>query len=351
MYTSREICRLLTGLFVSLLTLAESAQAQRVILAEDFEATPVGGFPAGWQDATAGPSPCGLPAAVVADVDPNGNATRALQIGEEVCRGSQGIYRRIGNRPRLSISLDVRIDQFSAGQGDRANDFPIFIALAQSVRCADPAEWRAKGIYVSSQTRTWVLWDSSGHQCTGGQGGIDQDLPIPAIEGEWYRIELEFDAAAGSLDWWIVNLSTGEAFPPVIGALGPPRAGLQDLLISDGEFSGRAPGNITLIDNILVVDETIPPPAEFVRGDSNADGTVNIADGVFTLGFLFAGNQAPPCLDAADTDDSGKIDIADSIATFNWLFLDGAAPSPPGPEACGEDPTDDALNCSDPECP
>ena len=96
-------------------------------------------------------------------------------------------------------------------------------------------------------------------------------------------------------------------------------------------------------------DEVLFP---FRRGDSNADGTVNIADGVTTLGFLFAGNQAPPCLDAADTDDSGQVDIADSIGTFNYLFLGGAAPAPPGPTACGEDPTVDGLSCGVyAECP
>ncbi len=88
------------------------------------------------------------------------------------------------------------------------------------------------------------------------------------------------------------------------------------------------------------------------RGDSNADGSVNIADGVYTLSFLFAGNQALPCLDAADTDDSGQIDIADSIGTFSFLFLNGVPPAPPGRDECGEDPTDDRLGCNAySECP
>ena len=74
---------------------------------------------------------------------------------------------------------------------------------------------------------------------------------------------------------------------------------------------------------------------------------MNIADGVFTLGFLFAGNQAPPCLDAADTDDSGQLNIVDSIGTFNWLFAGDTCPAPPGYERCGEDPTpNDPLDCA-----
>ncbi len=84
---------------------------------------------------------------------------------------------------------------------------------------------------------------------------------------------------------------------------------------------------------------------QFRRGDANADGTVNLADGVSTLGYLFAGDAAPPCLDAADTNDSGQINLADAIATFNYLFLGTAAPVAPGPEDCGVDPTEDELGC------
>ena len=79
---------------------------------------------------------------------------------------------------------------------------------------------------------------------------------------------------------------------------------------------------------------------------------MNIADGVATLGFLFAGNQVLTCLDAADTDDSGRVDVADSIGTFNWLFLGQAPPAMPGPELCGVDPTPQGPGCNAySECP
>ena len=75
------------------------------------------------------------------------------------------------------------------------------------------------------------------------------------------------------------------------------------------------------------------------------DSPVEIHPGL--LAFLFAGNQALPCLDAADTDDSGKLDIADAIWTFNWLFAGDAAPADPGPDDCGNDPTaNDSLDCA-----
>src|SRR5688572_4312526 len=83
----------------------------------------------------------------------------------------------------------------------------------------------------------------------------------------------------------------------------------------------------------------------FIRGDSNADGTVNISDGIATLSAFFLGEDQPSCLDAADANDSGVLDIEDPTATFAYLFGGGPEPPAPAPFACGKDPTSDALSC------
>lgn len=85
----------------------------------------------------------------------------------------------------------------------------------------------------------------------------------------------------------------------------------------------------------------------FRRGDSNGDGAVDIADGVFTLLYLFLGSNNLPCEDAADADDSGDLDISDAVSTFGYLFLGEAPPPAPGPLECGDDPTEDGLGCDD----
>ena len=56
------------------------------------------------------------------------------------------------------------------------------------------------------------------------------------------------------------------------------------------------------------------PGITFIRGDANADGTVDIADGTFIVNFLFLGRSAPTCDDAADADDSGELDLSDAGA-------------------------------------
>ena len=84
-----------------------------------------------------------------------------------------------------------------------------------------------------------------------------------------------------------------------------------------------------------------------MRGDANADGKVDLADAVYTLGFLFIGRAAPPCLDASDANDDGGLGITDGIYVLRFLFQ-GGDPFP-APQVCGPDPAGDELvECEDP---
>ncbi|MEM7261572.1 MAG: LamG domain-containing protein [Planctomycetota bacterium] len=87
--------------------------------------------------------------------------------------------------------------------------------------------------------------------------------------------------------------------------------------------------------------------SNFVRGDADASGAVNITDGIFVLNFLFLGGNDPSCKDAADADDSGAVNITDGIFILNFLFLGGGDPAPPF-KACGIDTTEDATDCLTP---
>ena len=91
----------------------------------------------------------------------------------------------------------------------------------------------------------------------------------------------------------------------------------------------------------------------FVRGDANADGSINLTDSIAILSFLFLGGNAPACMDAADASDQGEVNITSAIYVLGWLFLGAEAPPVPTPSAakyargdCGPDPTDDALGCA-----
>ena len=82
----------------------------------------------------------------------------------------------------------------------------------------------------------------------------------------------------------------------------------------------------------------------FLRGDANADGSIDISDAIFTVTWLFLSGPEPPCADAADADDSGQIDLTDGIRVFNVLFLGSQLP---GPNAgfCDVDRSADVLGC------
>lgn len=89
----------------------------------------------------------------------------------------------------------------------------------------------------------------------------------------------------------------------------------------------------------------------FLRGDSNADGGVDISDAITSLNYLFRGGVFPSCVAALDANDDGGVDIADAIYLLGWLFRGGPAPPAPGPGAgCTTDPTPDTLGCESYPC-
>ena len=97
-----------------------------------------------------------------------------------------------------------------------------------------------------------------------------------------------------------------------------------------------------------------PPPTEqFIRGDCNADGGINIADAIFGLGALFpppgGTPNMPSCADSCDANDDGSVNIADMISILSALFpqpgMPPAAIPAPNP-SCGPDPTMDPIDCA-----
>ena len=76
----------------------------------------------------------------------------------------------------------------------------------------------------------------------------------------------------------------------------------------------------------------------FVRGDSNQDGGMNIADAVYILQNLFTNGPPILCPDAADSNDDENVDLADPVYLLQNLFANG--PAIPAPSVgCGVDET------------
>lgn len=88
---------------------------------------------------------------------------------------------------------------------------------------------------------------------------------------------------------------------------------------------------------------TVTIGAFYRRGDTNADGNVDVGDVIFLESYLFIGGAEPACLATVDVNDDTQLDIADSISLLSWLFSGGAVPPEPF-TACGLDDT--PIPCS-----
>ena len=102
-------------------------------------------------------------------------------------------------------------------------------------------------------------------------------------------------------------------------------------------------------DNLGCANYTCIPPADFIRGDCNTDGFIDIADPITALGILFPGptSSGTTCRDACDTNDDGVLNIADPVNELNLIFLGGAPLPAPYPN-CGFDATPlDGLECDE----
>lgn len=84
----------------------------------------------------------------------------------------------------------------------------------------------------------------------------------------------------------------------------------------------------------------------FARGDPNQDGSLNIADAITVLNYLFA-NGPGLCLISMDANGDNTVDIADALHVFSYLNGLGPAPLAPFP-MCGVDNTGSTLTCDSP---
>lgn len=125
------------------------------------------------------------------------------------------------------------------------------------------------------------------------------------------------------------------------------------VLVQSWEFGGYGGDRGLLMDEyVQALTSNLPPPPteQFIRGDSNDDGSVNIADVIFFLNSLFTpGSATPGCRRTGDTNDDESLNVADAIFILNSLFVPNSDPVPPPNTmtGCGIDPTLGSIDCLD----
>ena len=112
-----------------------------------------------------------------------------------------------------------------------------------------------------------------------------------------------------------------------------------------------------VIHNILTIDGVSSMPdlqggevcfvnsSPFLRGDANDDGSLNLADAISLISYIFGGGSEPQCRSAANANSDYTVDIGDVIFLINHQFLAGPPPGAPYPN-CGADPAGEAgIGC------
>jgi hypothetical protein len=81
-----------------------------------------------------------------------------------------------------------------------------------------------------------------------------------------------------------------------------------------------------LVDSETVV-VTVYEAAGYIYGDANGDGTVNVADVVYLVSYLFKSGPAPDPLSSGDANCDGKVTVSDVVYIINYLFKGGPKPA------------------------
>jgi len=59
---------------------------------------------------------------------------------------------------------------------------------------------------------------------------------------------------------------------------------------------------------------------DYLCGDGNGDRTINLADGVFVINYIFKGGPAPDPLEGGDANCDGAVNLADAVHLINYIF-------------------------------
>jgi len=70
----------------------------------------------------------------------------------------------------------------------------------------------------------------------------------------------------------------------------------------------------------------IMEPTQFVLGDANFDGDINVGDAVFLINFAFRNGSSPIPYPAGDANSDQSVDVGDAVYLVNYIFKDGPPP-------------------------
>lgn len=203
-------------------------------------------------------------------------------------------------------------------------------------------------VFERPDGKPWSVWINNfdNQNSTPGNGGVDEG---------WIHIVvvLAFDTvypvvlpAGTETELFAIHFKVKEGTPAGITEVrfqdGANELG-KNLVFAPEDGSGSEPlwePASVLVGSLL----KLVPGSTFQRGDATGDGATNISDPLAVLDYLFTGERAMACVDAADANDDGQLNMSDPISILSFLFLGEKEIPKPHPD-CGADPTEDDLGC------
>lgn len=169
------------------------------------------------------------------------------------------------------------------------------------------------------------------------------DFTIDIASGEAPLDVVFSDTSTGTIDAWSWDYGDGNGSSSQNTSYTYSDAGTYTVTLTVTNAGGSDVSTCT--GCITVTDPPPPPSADFVRGDANQDGGLDITDPIFALTYLF-GNGPADCLMALDGNDDNTVDLSDAIYLLSYLFGGGSGPTNPNPD-CGQDLTPGGnLDCA-----
>jgi hypothetical protein len=87
-------------------------------------------------------------------------------------------------------------------------------------------------------------------------------------------------------------------------------------------------GQKSAASNMVVVTVNVGPTCNWLVGDADGDGLVNISDAVYLISYIFGGGDpaTPDAVGSGDPNCDGTVNITDAVYLISYIFGGGAAP-------------------------
>jgi Zn-dependent metalloprotease len=88
-------------------------------------------------------------------------------------------------------------------------------------------------------------------------------------------------------------------------------------------------GGLSGLQSSLALARAFDAGIVILYGDANSDGSVNVADAVYIINYVFKGGPAPDPLENGDANCDGDVNVGDAVYIINYVFKGGPEPGCP----------------------